>query len=50
MKAYNRQTCESIHIDLETRNVSFLKMAVLLKNAGVSNCCFFLAEHKGQRL
>lgn len=43
MKAYNRQTCESIHIDLETRNVSFLKMAVLLKNAGVSNCCFFLA-------
>lgn len=42
MKAYNKQLDETCFIDLDTANVSFLKMAVLLKNANVSNCTFFL--------
>lgn len=43
MKAYNKQLDSTCFVDLDTRNVSFLKMAVLLKNANISNACFFLA-------
>lgn len=42
MKAYNRQISEEYYVDFDTKNTSFLKMAVLLYNAGIKNYCFFL--------
>lgn len=45
MKAYNEQTFEEYYVDFDTRNVSFLKMAVLLDSAGLKNRFFFLALH-----
>ena len=42
MKVYNEQTLEKYKIDWDTSNTSFLKMAALLYNEGISNCTFFL--------
>lgn len=42
MKAYNNQTIEEYYVHLGTKNTSFLKMALLLQNAGVKNIYFFL--------
>lgn len=42
MKAYNKQVDETYYVDFDTSNASFLKMAVLLYNAGVKNFSFFL--------
>ena len=42
MKVYDNQTIEEYYIDFKTSNVSFLKMAVLLDNAGIKNHFFFL--------
>jgi len=43
LKAYNKQTAETVRIDLTTKNTSWLKMAVLLKSMKVENAYFFLA-------
>ena len=42
MKQYNEQTLETCYIDLDTRNASFLKMAAILYEKGITNF-FFLA-------
>jgi len=42
MKAYSKQTFQLYHVDLKTRNTSFLKMAVLLQEMGVENWHFHL--------
>lgn len=42
MKVYNKQTLIEYHVDFDTSNVSFLKMAVLLDAADVDNKFFFL--------
>jgi len=42
LKIYNEQTMENIHIDLDTSNVSFLKVSAILQASGVKNYCFFL--------
>lgn len=42
MKVYNEQKLEKYKIDWDTSNTSFLKMAALLYNEGITNCCFFL--------
>lgn len=42
MKAYNQLTAELFHVHLKTKNTSFLKMTLLLKEMGVENCYFHL--------
>lgn len=42
MKQYNEQTLETCYIDLDTKNASFLKMAAILYEKGITNF-FFLA-------
>lgn len=42
MVVYSNQTLEKYHLDFETNNVSYLKMAVTLRKIGVKNWYFFL--------
>lgn len=42
MKAYSKQTLETYYVHTETKNTSFIKMAVLLQSMGVTNCYFHL--------
>lgn len=42
MKAYSKQTFDEFYVDIDTVNDSFVKMAVVLHNYGVSNYYFFL--------
>ena len=42
MVVYSNQTLDKYHIDFETSNVSFLKMAATLRKMGVKNWYFFL--------
>ena len=42
MVVYSNQTLDKYHIDFETNNVSFLKMAATLRKMGVKNWYFFL--------
>ena len=46
MKQYNYQTAETYYLDLDTKNVSALKMAVLLDSLGVSNFFFLAVNNK----
>lgn len=50
MKVYNQQTLEEIHVDFNTRNISFLRMAAILQANGNKNYYFFLQlNDKGLR-
>ena len=49
MKQYNYQTMEEVYIDLETPNVSFLKMAAILYEKGITNFFFLALKDKKLR-
>ena len=42
MRAYSKQTFDEFYVDIDTRNTSFVKMALVLHEYGVSNYYFFL--------
>lgn len=42
LTAYSYQTFDTYYIDIDTKNTSFAKMAIVLYNKGVCNCHFFL--------
>lgn len=42
LTSYSYQTFDTYYIDIDTKNTSFAKMAIVLYNKGVCNCHFFL--------